>query len=238
MRAKIGVIIASRPRGAVSVAALNTATGAQFAAGARAGMWTASAYKLLVLTALLLQNGGELTPDQVSVAARAIENSDNAAGYSLFLSAGGTSGLDRALDTLRMTHTVPGRSDPTFTTTSAVDYVRLLTALTAKGPLSRSARSRALSLMRNVEADQRWGVGAVADNGTRFANKNGWLSIEDSNGAGDADAGRWAVASVGVLTVHHQQVLMAVFTQHQRDFGSGVALVTRLARTMVPAVSS
>ena len=43
--------------------------------------------------------------------------------------------------------------------------------------------------MRNVEADQRWGVGAAADKGSRFANKNGWLSIDDSNGPGETDDG-------------------------------------------------
>ena len=42
--------------------------------------------------------------------------------------------------------------------------------------------------MRNVEADQRWGVGVAADPGTDFANKNGWLNIDDDNGL-------WAVTA-------------------------------------------
>jgi beta-lactamase class A len=236
-RLRIAKIIAAEPRGGVSVAVLDTQTHRGFSAGAQSGMWTASVYKLLVLTALLLRQGS-LDDDEIAAATRAIENSDNLAGYSLFLEAGGNSGLDAALDTLGMTHTVPGTSDPTLTTTSAGDYLKLLEALVTKGPLSASARSLLLNLMRDVKADQRWGVGVVADKGTTFANKNGWLSIDDSNVPGETDDGLWAVTSVGVLTVNHHRVLMSIFTRHQASFGSGVALVQTLAkslaRTIVP----
>ena len=73
--------------------------------------------------------------------------------------------------------------------------------------------------MRNVEPDQRWGVGAAADKGTDFANKNGWLSIDDSNGPGETDDGLWAVTSLGVLTVGGDQVLMAVLTEAPAGHG-------------------
>jgi beta-lactamase class A len=234
-KTRVDKIIAAQPRGGVSVAAVDLATGAEYHAGATSGMWTASAYKLLVLTALILRDGG-VSSGEMATAERAIENSDNVAGYSLFLSAGGNSGVQSALDKLGMTHTVPGNSDPTFTTTSASDYLKLLKALVATGPLSKSSRSLVLDLMRNVEADQRWGVGVVADKGTTFANKNGWLSIDNSNGPGETDDGLWAVTSVGVVTVSHQPVLMAVFTQHQSSFGGGVDLVQQLSRSVVRAV--
>jgi beta-lactamase class A len=235
---KIAALIAAQPKGAVSVAELNTRTGARFSAGETSGMWTASAYKLLVLTALVIRDGDDLSSGDMPSAEAAIENSDNAAGYDQYLDAGGTPGVQDALTKLGMTHTVPGRTDPTFTTTSGPDYLRLLKALTSPGVLSQSSRSQILDLMRDTESDQRWGVGVVADKGTNFANKNGWLSIDNTNGPGETDNGLWVVTSVGVVTVHGQQVLMAVFTQHQPDFETGVKLVQSLARAMIPAVSS
>ena len=105
------------------------------------------------------------------------------------------------------------------------------------GPLTAASQSYALGLMEHVEADQRWGVGVVADAGTTFANKNGWLSIDNSNGPGETDNGLWAVTSVGVVTVKGQPVLLAVFTQHQKSMAAGVSLVQSLAQAVVPAVA-
>src|SRR6266550_6695235 len=79
-------------------------------------------------------------------------------------------------------------------------------------------------------------VGAVADPGTTFANKNGWLSVDNTNGPGENDNGLWLVNSVGVVMVQHQQVLMAVFTQHGDSFEDGVELVESLAKAITRAV--
>jgi beta-lactamase class A len=231
----VAALTAGQPKDAVSIAAVNTRTGARYDYGPRGGMWTASVYKLLVLEALLLQRGG-LSGGELATATRMIENSDNAAGYQLFLAAGGNSGLAAAARRLGMKHTVIGRSDPTFTTTGASGCLQMLRALVRPGPLNAQSRALALRLMRNVEADQRWGVGAIADRGTTFANKNGWLSVDNSNGPGESDNGRWVVNSVGIVTVGGDQMLMAVMTQHQRSFDAGVALVRRLARAVAPAV--
>lgn len=238
--AQVAALSADQPQGSISIAALNTATGAHYAAGESAGMWTASAYKLFVLETLLLlrqQEGETLSDDETAEATSMIENSDNKAGYDLFLEIGGNAALSSAASTFGMTHTVPGGSDPTFTTTGALDCLALLRNLVTKGPLDSDSRSFALGLMRDVEADQRWGVGVVADPGTRFANKNGWLSVEDSNGQDEQDDGRWITTSLGIVTVHGQQVLMAVLTQHQPSFDEGVQLVEQLAKAVVPAVS-
>jgi hypothetical protein len=232
-------LAAKQPHGAISVAALNPATGQSFTAGQRSGMWTASAYKLFVLETLLWQRHGALSGYEAAEAEPMIENSDNEAGYSLFLDAGGNAGLDAAARRFGMRHTVPGIGDPTFTRTSASDFLILARNLVANnGPLTPAARKYALTLMADVEADQRWGVSAAADKDSPFYSKNGWLSIDDSNGPGDTDDGRWAVTSVGVIRCHHQPVLMAVFTQHQPDMGAGVRLVEKLARAIVPAVTT
>ena len=236
--AEIRAIAAKQPHGSISVAALNTRTGARFTAGRRGGMWTASAYKLFVLEALMLRQGGPVYGYEAGDAAAAIENSDNAAGYRLFLAAGGNEGLEYAARRFGMKHTVPGATDPTFTRTSASDFLILVRNLVDRhSPLTPAARRYALRLMGDVEADQRWGVSAAADKHSVFYNKNGWLSIDDSNAPGETDDDRWAVTSVGIIQVHHQRVLMAVFTQHQPLMGDGVHLVERLAKVIAPVVA-
>jgi hypothetical protein len=231
--ARIATLLAHQPKDAASYAALDTRTGASFAGGTTSGMWTASAYKLFLLEALLLHGSSYNDSD----ATAAIENSDNAAGYRLFLDVGTQSGMASAFQSFGMTHTTPGASDPTFTTTGAPDCIKLLKNLVSPGVFSEEQREYVLGLMRNVEADQRWGVGAAADKGTDFANKNGWLSIDNSNGPGETDNGLWAVTSLGVITVGGDQVLMAVLTKHQPDMATGVRLVQNLAKAMAPAVT-
>jgi hypothetical protein len=235
----VRAIVAARPAGSVSLAAADLATGTRFTAGATSGMWTASVYKLLALETLLLQHqrtGIALSSQERSDAAAAIEHSDNKAGYRLFLDAGGNIGLAAGIRALGMRHTVLGSTDPTFTRIDASAGLRLLDALTGASPLDTASRRYVLGLMRRVEADQRWGVGVVADPGSVFANKNGWLEVDDSNPAGETDDDRWIVDSLGIVTVHGHRLLMAVLTQHNEDYDSGIRLVQRLARLLARAV--
>ena len=157
MTSQLQSITKSEPHGAISVAALNTKTGQRFAAGRTSGMWTASAYKLFCLSAILIgRSADSLSGSEVGSAEQAIENSNNVAGYQLFLDAGGRPGLIDAARTFGMHHTVPGESDPTFTTTSGSDYLKLLEAITGQSkndPLGSSARHFILNLMGEVEAD-------------------------------------------------------------------------------------
>ena len=228
------------PDGGVSVAALNTKTGARFTFGATSGMRTGSVAKLFLLETVLLQHqdeGTQVSDYEMGLATPMIENSDNKAEYSLFLNAGGNEALEDAFPRLGLRDTVPGVSDPALTTTDGSDGVTLVDNLVRTGsPLNTYSRSLALGLMRNVESDQRWGVSAVADRGTTVALKNGWLSVDNSNGEGENDDGRWLVNSVGVVTVHGQQVVLAAFTQHGPDFVSGIHLVEALVKAITPAV--
>lgn len=236
--AAVRALAEHEPPGAISVAAVNTDTGARFTAGADGGMWTASAYKLFVLETLLWQQGGPLGGEEADLAIPMIEQSDNSAAWDLYQDAGGRPALVTAAARFGMSRTIPGDFDPTLTTTCASDYLHLLRNLVDKGgPLTASSKAYALNLMRNVEADQRWGVGVVADKGSVFYNKNGWLSIDNSNPPGETDNGLWAVTSVGIVQVHGQRVLMAVFTRHQPDMETGVQLVQRLAKAIAPAVA-
>ncbi|MBN9611374.1 MAG: hypothetical protein J0I11_18915 [Actinobacteria bacterium] len=238
--ARMRDIAKHEPAGSISVAAVNTATGRRYSFGAAQGMWTASAYKLLVLEGLLLERqrtGAWLTAGEIADATRAIENSDNVAGYRLFLDMGGRSGLTRTIQQLGMTHTVAGRTDPTFTTTGGQDCLAMARALLPGGPLDARSRSFVLGLMSHIESDQRWGIGVIAGPGDTFVNKNGWLPVQDDNGPGETDGGRWVVTSVGIVTEHEQHILIAVLTQHQPSLGAGQQLVETLARLVEPVVS-
>ena len=220
--------------GAISVAAINLSTGASFQWGATGGMDTGSIVKLYILETLLLQkqNSGGLSESEQATATTMIENSDNDAAETLFEDIGGRDALIAANSTLGLTNTTPGPSDYWgLTQTSAADYVTLLSHLTATtgSPLTAASKAYVLGLMRNVESDQRWGVGVTADAGTDFANKNGWLGV-------DSDDGLWLVNSTGVVTIDGQTVLMAVLTQHNSDFDSGVDLVESLAKALAPLV--
>jgi len=226
------------PAGSYSIAAVNESTGASYTAGSTSGMWTASVYKLFILEILLHRAGGPLTGGEASEAVPMIEHSDNVAGYQEFINAGRRDGLTDGFANLGLKNTVAGHADPAFTITSAMDCLTLLKNLVKPGPLTASAQSYALDLMEQVESDQRWGVGVDADPGTDFANKNGWLAIDNSNGPGENDNGLWAVNSVGVIRINGQQVLMAVMTRHRPSFDDGVKLVESLARAIKPLVSS
>lgn len=227
------------PAGAVSLAVRDQRTGDTYAFGARRGMWTASVYKLLVLETLLIQrqdSGGWFSSYELADITAMMEQSDNAAGYRMYLDAGGSSALAAAARRLGMRHTRIGLTDPTFTTTSGRDGLDMLSCLVQPGLLTTRSRRFALSLMRSVEADQRWGAGVVADPGTTVANKNGWLSVDDTNGPGEDDDGLWVVSSVGVVRVHGDVLLLSIFTRHNPDLDSGIRLVEKLARAAAPAV--
>lgn len=240
--ASISALIRNVPGQAAFVAALNTTTRAQYLTGSTAGNWTASCYKLVLLETLLLQHqqqGTSITDDEAGDATAAIEHSDNVAGYQLWLDVGRNSGMQQAMPTLGLTRAVAEGSDPTFTKLTGTDALALLDNLVdAKSPLDAQSRSFTLGLMRAVEPDQRWGVGAAADPGTTFANKNGWLSIDNSDGPGESDNGRWVVNSLGIVTIAGQQVLLGVFTEHQPSFDAGVKLVETLAKAVRPLVAS
>lgn len=238
-RAAMAKIELRLPADAISVAVRDEKTGSTYVYGARKGMWTGSVYKLLVLESLLIErqnSGGWFSSGELADITAMIEHSDNAAGYRMFLDAGGSSALAATARRLGMRHTSIGISDPTFTTVSARDGLAMLSCLVKPGLLDRRSRAFVLSLMRSVQADQRWGAGVLADPGTTFENKNGWLSVDNSNGPGEDDDDLWVVSTVGIVRYHGQPLLVSIFTKHNPDFESGVRLVERLARIAAPAV--
>lgn len=220
----------------VSIAAVDTTTGTSLQYGASSGMLTASAVKVNILIALLLQHQDAVTSlddDDDALATKMIQNSDNDAAIALFDEVGGVAGMAKVNKRLQLQNTTIGTGGYFGETeTSAADQLILLTALTSSdSPLDAASRAYALDLMRNVDSDQNWGVTVSADNPSAAAVKNGWLPVDD-------DDGRWAVTSMGVVTADGHQILMAVFTQHQDAEQYGIDYIEQASKLVAAGVTA
>ena len=218
--------------GHVSIAAVDLTSGQSFAYASVAPIHTASVVKLDVLETLLLQAqdaGRRLTPETARLATLMMENSDNDATSRLWGVAGGAEAIAAANVRLGAHATHLDNAHWGMSTTCAADQVTLLAALARPGLLGPAARSYAAGLLTHVEDDQRWGISAAADPGVATGLKNGWLPLDDGSGS-------WIVNSVGVTTVAHEPVLLAVLIEHEPSEEAGIDLVETIARIAARAV--
>ncbi|CAL9287829.1 serine hydrolase [Streptomyces erythrogriseus] len=206
----------------VSAAALDLADGETYASGGGVFV-TASVVKVDILTALLLTARDaerELTAAERAHAEAMIVRSDNDAATALWQVVGRAAGLDAANARLGLTRTV---ADARWglTRTTAADRVRLLRQVFAPG----DARAYVRELMERVVPEQAWGVPALADPGTRWAVKNGWLPRDAT--------GLWVVNSTGCVTVGGRVYTVAVLSDGHASMAEGVARVEEAARDAV-----
>jgi hypothetical protein len=212
--------------GRLAVAVTDLSTGVAATYHARQAFPTASIVKASILAALLLQRQHQHAapgPGEQALAAAMIDNSDNAAASALWNTIGGAAGLAAAGRALRLRHTVPGPGGWWgLTTTTVTDQARLLSALTSpRSPLTTASRHYELALMRNVAAGQNWGITAAASPRTRPAVKNGWMP--------HGPAGQWVINSIGVISHHHQRLLLAVLSSGQPSQQAGIRQVQAAA---------
>ena len=234
---RLTALLHQRSRSASSISVVDLTAKRTLTAGSTSGMITASVVKLELLETLQAmrqaQHRSPTATERRHLVAM-IEHSSNADASWVYQRIGGRTvvrrwehhlGLSTRL-TVIGTHGYWG-----LTTTGAAQQAVLLQNLVVTtSPLDAANRRYALSLMRHVERDQRWGVPVVATSGTP-ANKNGWVNIVH-------DHNYWAVNSVGVVTVHRHVLLVAVLTQHNHGFAAGKRRVEQLARAAVAAERS
>jgi hypothetical protein len=235
---RLAALVARYSHTATSVAVYDVKTGATVSAGAKSGMVTASVVKVQLLETLLLKHQRAKTKlgrDEISTVTAMIEHSSNSAANSTFWDIGGR---DTVVDYekrlgLSTAKTVPGSGDYWgLTVTNARQQLVLLKNLVnAHSPLSKANRAFALSLLRHVENDQRWGVPVVADSGSSAAVKDGWLAVIGDNG-------RWTVNSIGLVRVHKRLLAIAVMTQHGSSFSGGISRVEALVRAAARTVAT
>ncbi|MDQ1292902.1 MAG: hypothetical protein QG608_783 [Actinomycetota bacterium] len=223
--------LTDRP-GKGSVAALDLVTAHSVTYRGTREFITASIVKVDILIALLFaaqKDGRSLTRSEKSLTRSMITRSDNDAASTLWNTIGGARGLNRVNARLGLTGTHAGTGGYWgHTRTTASDQLRLLRVLAGStSSLTRARRSYALDLMRDVVADQRWGVSAIAADTKAAALKNGWL-------ASATDDGLWTVHSIGrVVPANGNPVLLAVLTCGSPNRKTGIATVQQLARLAV-----
>ena len=220
--------------GRVAVGVTDQATGVTAVYHGTESFTTASIVKADILAVLLLQRqqaGASIGAASRQLAARMIEDSDNAAASALWRAAGAGPGLQAGNAVLGLEQTVPGPGGYWgLTTTTVADQLRLLAVLTsARSPLSAAARGYELSLMRDVEAGQNWGVTKAASTGTRPAVKNGWLPV--------GPRGLWVINSIGVIRHAGHKLALAVLSAGNPSQSAGISLVQAAAATVAGAVA-
>ncbi len=216
----------------VSVAALDVGSGETFSYGDGGVFVTASVVKLDILAALLLRAqdaGRELDRGERSYAAAMIVRSDNDAASALWGGIGRAGGLDAANARLGLARTTGG-DGPLWglTRTTAVDRLTLLRQVFGAGSvLGGASRAYVRDLMGRVVPEQAWGVPSVADDGTGWGVKNGWLPR--------AATGLWVVNSVGRVTAGGRAYLVAALSDGNATKERGVARVEEAVRAAVLA---
>jgi beta-lactamase class A len=216
---------------------IDRTTGATYAYRPNNEYVTASAVKVDILAALLLQNQRahrRMTAAQRADADVMIRYSDNEAADRLYTHVGNAAGVDAANRKLglRHTHAVDGKCIDllcwSLTRTTVGDQIRLLQNLVRRGPLTTTNRAYVLGLMSRVIKEESWGVSAAARKGDKVALKNGWMTRE-------ADGDRWVINSIGRVQGHGHDFLIAVLTEHNPSSGYGITTAEQMVRLAAKA---
>ncbi|MFF4253129.1 serine hydrolase [Streptomyces sp. NPDC001663] len=220
------VSVAGKAEVSVAVLDLDSGDSASYGDGA---FDTASIVKVDILATLLLQaqdDGRRLTATEKSYATTMIENSDNTAASALWRTIGKAEGLEAANKRFGLTDT-EGGDDMLWglTQTTAADQLTLLQQVFGDdSELSEASRTYLQGLMKQIEADQHWGVSAAAD-GSKWALKNGWLDRSTT--------GLWDINSIGRVTADGRDCLVAVLSKGNSTQAKGISLVEKAAKAAV-----
>ena len=220
--------------GALAVGVTDVSTGVTAAYHSRQAFHTASIVKADILATLLLQLQNQHVPlsqSEQDLATALIEDSETDAASALWNIIGAAAGLAAGDQVLRLRHTVPGQDYWWgLTSTTVTDQLRLLHTLTSRrSPLTGASRRYELTLMRNVETGQNWGVTAAAGPHTQPAVKNGWMP--------DGPLGLWVINSIGVVSHHGQHLLVAVLSSDQPSQQAGIQQVQAAAKAAAAAMT-
>ncbi|NKZ05825.1 serine hydrolase [Actinomadura latina] len=217
--------LGTRP-GKAGVMARDLRTGLSFGENEKGRFVTASIVKVDILSSLVLQRQRghhALTAAQRELAGRMIRESDNSAADALYSAAGYGEGVRKANKKFGLRNTKPFPTSWGSSLTTPADQVRLLANLVSdKSPIKASGRHYILDLMGSVLKEQAWGVSAAARPGDKVALKNGWAPIHNQGNG-------WAVNSVGRVTGHDHDFLIAVCSGDNPTMEAGVSTVEHVA---------
>lgn len=202
--------------GDIDVSLAISIAGTELTYGDDAAMETASAVKLEILVRwLALRQDGALPQDELGLARDMITNSSNDA----------TNALCTKIAGIGHEVTVPGGTNACvddslwgMDETTASDALRVVDAAFGDELLTRESRGLVRELTGSITPEQAWGVSSAANEDEAVYLKNGW----------DARDNGWVAHSVGLIQ-DDQPLRIAVLTDRNGDFDSGVTHVERLA---------
>ncbi len=154
--------------------------------------------------------------DEMNLLTTMIENSDNDAATSLYNELNDAAGLSSYLQQIGVSGLEPDNDAWGDSLITPHAMVNLLTQLYNGTILTANDRATALSLMQNIESDQRWGVGDTAPTGATVSMKDGWLPGSD---------GLWNVNTSGIVNVDGATYIVSVYTQQQASLVNGQSIV-------------
>jgi hypothetical protein len=184
---------------------------------------TASLVKVHLVAVMLWraeQAGVGLTAAQRSDAEQMLIRSENDPANRAYAAMGGAAGIERGLkQALGSSRIQVGEQ---FRWGHSMTRPRAVVALL--GEVLDTEHDTPYELMQDamsrVVPEQRWGVSALADRGTKVQTKVGW--VQDPDG--------WVVNSSGRVLVDDEPVLISVMTDRNATLDDGIATVEKVAR--------
>jgi beta-lactamase class A len=166
-----------------------------------------------------------------------IEVSDNNAATGLWNAVGGAPAVTAFNRNLGLTATTPSNQPVSstqlgwaFTTTSAADQVKVVSAFAFPNPvLSDQARAYGLSLMEQVEPSQVWGIPASAPPGVTVALKTGNYPLGSNFSQ---------VNSIGFVSGAGQSYVFAILDNGALSEADGASTINGMASFMFSALTS
>jgi beta-lactamase class A len=193
---------------------------------------TASSMKVPIMLTFLdsiEQQGREPTAAEMALLTTMIENSDNDAASTLCNAVGWTAGVATYMQKIGINGFTPNYDSWGYSTITPQAMVDLLTLLQNGKILNSNHRTLALNLMKNVEPDQRVGVGDTAPPNAIVALKDGWVTGYD---------GLWAVNSSGIVTAGRETYIISVYTQGQQTLEDGESITRKVCGTVAALLGS
>ena len=224
--------------GTVAAAIYDVNTGQTWTLGPGSPQATGSLVKVDILQALLARSPSGLPAADQARARSMIENNDNAPATTLWNQVGRAVGLRSYNASVGLQQTTPssclvcagfGWPGWGLTTTTPADQLLLLRELINGPLLSPAGRGYALSLMENVEPDQRWGVSAGVPPGVRVALKSAWVPLTPA----DTD---WQINSEGWISGDGRDYLVAILTTGNPDEQYGIDTINTVSAMLWPAM--
>jgi hypothetical protein len=229
----------ARRAGTVLAAVYDVRTGQTWTLGSGPPQPTGSLVKVDILQTLLARQPLGLSAADRARARSMIENNANPPATIAWNQIGRAAGLRSYNASVGLHQTTPstclvcagfGWPGWGLTTTTPADQLLLLRELVGGSRLlSPADRSYVLSLMENVEPDQRWGVSAGVPPGVQVALKNAWVPLT-------APGTDWQVNSEGWLSGDGRSYLIAVLTTGNPDEQYGIDTINTLSAILWPAM--